>query len=72
MHAASPKEPIKMNDLPFLVEEYDQTTGKKIRNLAAADNAIIARAAFEKACEYMPNANIIYRHKAQVIDKQSF
>jgi len=60
-----------MNDLPFVVEEYDQNTGKKIRNLAAADNAIIARAAFEKACEYLPNANILYRHKARVIGTQN-
>jgi hypothetical protein len=59
-----------MNDLPFVVEEYDQETGKKIRNLAAADNAIIAGADFKKACEYLPNANIVYRHKARVIGKQ--
>ena len=56
-----------MNDLPFVIEEYDQTTGKKTRDLAAADNAIIGRAAFEKACEYLPGARIIYRHKARVI-----
>ena len=60
-----------MNDLPFVVEEYDQSTGKKLRNLAAADNAIIGRAAFEKACEYLPKANIIYRHKARVIAEQT-
>jgi hypothetical protein len=59
-----------MNDLPFVIEEYDPKTGKKIRNLAAADNAIIGRAAFEKACEYLPNAKIIYRHKARVIGRQ--
>ena len=54
----------------LVIEEYEPTTGKKVRNLAAADNAIIARAAFEKACEYLPNANIIYRHKARVIAEQ--
>jgi len=56
-----------MNDLPFVIEEYDRNTGKKVRSLAAADNAIIGRAAFERACEYLPNAKIIYSHKARVI-----
>ena len=60
-----------MNDLPFVIEEYDVTTDKKVRNLAAADNAIIARAAYESACEYLPKAKIIYRHKARVIDIQT-
>ena len=60
-----------MNDLPFVIEEYDANSGKKVRNLAAADNAIIGRAAFERACEYLPKAKIVYRHKARVIDMQT-
>lgn len=53
------------NDLPFIVELRD-VDGRMMIG-AAADNAIVGRAAFDAWVNLRPNVEIVFRHKARVI-----
>jgi hypothetical protein len=56
-------------DLQFHVEAWDQADHHVGELIAACDNLIMARAAFDAAVEVRPGANLLLRHGARVVGR---
>ena len=58
-----------MDDLCYLVEQWDET-GQRVEELISASaDLLVARAAFESAIKRRPDRLILLRHKTRVIQQ---
>jgi len=58
-----------LDDLPFRVELWDDGDIHVFQLIAAADNLLVAKAAYEAAVKLGRPANLYPRHKARVVEK---
>jgi hypothetical protein len=58
---------IAMHELHFRIEQWDVGYAHIERTIAAADNLIVARAAFDAAARQYPRLHLTLRDRARVI-----